>query len=181
VLSPWSSPPRPRPPCAVDRWVGPGWRLLERHELPVAAAPEVTLRALAALRLRDLPVVATLFTLRGLRYSPEATWSSFVTAPPFLALEEEPGRELVFGVATARPAPTSPEAFRVAAAAAGLAAVGTFRAEPREGGALLWTETWARTSGRTAAVLFGAYWLAIGPWSAWIRRILLRAARDRLR
>ncbi len=86
---------------------------------------------------------------------------------------------MVFGILTARPPPASPDAFRRAAPTAHLAAVASFRAEAAPGGARLATETWTRTSGRTAALAFGAYWLAIGPWSAWIRRLILRAARAR--
>jgi hypothetical protein len=118
------------------------------------------------------------------------TLRAFFGAPPFVLLEEDPGRELVFGVlrpgsgpgprarAPGAPrSPASPEAFRRALAAAPFAAVGTFRAEPRRDGSLLWTETWARTRGVPARAAFAAYWLAIGPWSAWIRRMFLRAAR----
>mgnify|MGYP003391044691 CR=1 FL=1 len=60
-----------------------------------------------------------------------------------------------------------------------MAAVGNFRVEPGGSGARLWTETWAQVSGPRARIAFGAYWLAVGPFSAWIRRMFLRAARAR--
>jgi hypothetical protein len=60
-----------------------------------------------------------------------------------------------------------------------MAAVGNFRVEPGVGGVHLWTETWVHAPGARQVLPFGAYWLAVGPFSAWIRRLLLRAARRR--
>jgi len=186
VLYPYGRHAPPRPAGAIDTWLGPGWRLLERHQLLVSAPPPAAVEALAGTRLRDLSAVAALFRLRGLRFSPEMSLRAFFSAPPFLLLEEETGRELVFGVQLPpasrkgrRQLPGTPAEFRAALPQAPLAAIGTFRAEPSGAGALLWTETWARTSGAGPRLLFGAYWLAIGPWSAWTRRLILRAARDR--
>ena len=185
MLRPYSrrSPARPR--CAIDAWVDERWTLLERHERTVAAAPELALRALAELRPRDLPAVRALFTLRGMRHAPDATLRGFFSAAPFVLLEEVTGRELVSGVLLPqrgadgrRRPPSTRDAFRRDLDAAPVAAVATFRADPRGEGAALWTETWVRTNGAAAGAGFAAYWLAIGPWSAWIRRILLRAARD---
>jgi len=151
----------------------------------VGAPPTDAVEALTGTRLRDLPAVAVLFRLRRLPFSREMSLRDFFSAPPFVLLVEEAGRELVFGVQLP-PArkdrrgqrPATPAAFRQALARAPLAAIGTFRAEPDGAGALLWTETWARAHGAVARLLFGGYWLAIGPWSAWIRRLILRAARE---
>lgn len=182
---PWSSPRRSRPRCALDAWVGPGWTLLEHHALDVAAPPATALESLAALRIRELPAVRALFALRRLRHSGHQTLREFFSTPPFVLLDDDPGRELVFGVLRPARGPEDGEhagdapadAFARALRAAPFAAIGTFRAEPRADGSTLWTETWARTRGRRAAVAFGIYWLVIGPWSAWIRRMFLRAAR----
>ncbi|MFO0582904.1 MAG: hypothetical protein U0229_11560 [Anaeromyxobacter sp.] len=185
MLHPWTRAAPPRPPCALDHWRD-GFRLLEAHALPIAAPPARALEALASTRIRDMPVVDTLFTLRGMGVPAGTTLRESFSTVPFTILEEEPGREFVFGVMlpprgrSARDVCASPAAFREALAAAPLGVVANFRAEPREGGgALLWTETWARTRGRRAALAFGAYWLLIGPFSAWIRRIFLRTARRR--
>lgn len=186
VLRPYSNRRDPRARCALDDWTGAGWTLLERHALPVDAPPERALSAALALRLSDVPAVRALFALRRLRHGPDQPLRDFFSAPPFAALADEPGREWVFGVM--RPAPGPDEAaggaagaaaFARALGAARFAAIGNFRAEPRDGGALLWTETWVRTRGVRAGATFAAYWLAIGPWSAWIRRVILRAARAR--
>jgi hypothetical protein len=185
MLRPYSSARPARLRCAADDWTAEGWTLLERHDLPVHAPPWTALAALANLRLRDLPAVRALFALRGLRHSAEMTLHDFFSTAPFVMLAEEPSREIVFGVLRARPGsgtgsarPTaSASAFRHALGTAPFAAIGTFRADPHDRGSLLWTETWVRTRGARARVAFGAYWLAIGPWSAWIRRMFLRAAR----
>ncbi len=186
MLFPYSQTTSPRAPCGGDRWVGSDWRLLERHEIQIQVPPDVAVDALAATPLRDLPAVVALFTLCGLRFSKEMTLRDFFSAPPFVLLEEEAGREMVFGVLVPpaggerrRRRPDSPAEFRSALDATPFAAIGIFRAEPEASGTRLWTETWAKTKGAGPGLLFGAYWLAIGPWSAWIRRMFLAAARAR--
>src|SRR5512137_913835 len=186
MLHPYARRVPPRPACGIDRWTGPGWRLLERHELPVPATPEEALAALAGAPLADLPVVTALFALRGLPSRREATLRELFCTRPFLLLSEEPGRELVFGVLRpaaepdgARRLPRTAGEFVEAAKRAPLGAVVNFRADPAPGGSLLWTETFAGTHGAGAGLWFAAYWLAVGPWSAWIRRMFLRVARDR--
>ncbi len=189
MLRPYSSTLSPRERCALDRWVGDGWTALERHEVHVRAAPAAALGALAALTIRELPWVRALFVLRRLPFEPGMTLREFFSTSPFVMLDEAPGRELVGGVLLpareppgrggVRRVPSTPAEMRIALSRAPVAAVATFRCEPEDGGARLWTETWVRTRGAAATALFGAYWLAIGPWSAWIRRMILRAARRR--
>jgi hypothetical protein len=185
MLFPYARRAPARPPCRLDAWRAGGFRLLEAHGLPVAAPPDQALAALDLVRVRDMPAARALFALRGLRASPDATLRTLFSDAPFAALEEAPGQEFVFGVQVPGPGHTgrstrvTPEGFRAAMDAAPLAVVANFRAEPRDGGALLWTETWARAQGAVPRVLFGAYWLAIGPFSAWTRRIFLRTARAR--
>jgi hypothetical protein len=190
MLLPYSHRVPPRAPCALDRWLGPGWRLVERHEVATVAPPARALEALARLRLREMPAVRALFALRRLRADPDQTLREFFSTTPFVLLDEVPGAELVGGVllpsgkrrrgSARRHQPRSPAEFEAALATAPFAAIATFRAEPRERArAVLWTETWVRTRGATPSALFSAYWLAIGPFSAWIRRIFLREARRR--
>ncbi|HEY6101400.1 MAG TPA: hypothetical protein VIW03_18320 [Anaeromyxobacter sp.] len=185
MLSPWGRA-APRVRCAIDRWTGAGWRLVERHEIAAPGPPAAALAALASVPLRELPAVRALFALRGLRFSAGMTLRDFFSTPPFVLLEEDRGRELVFGIlvpprdgAGRRRAPATPAEHRAALPRAPLAATGSFGAEAKGTTSLLWTETWVRTNGRLAASAFGAYWLAIGPFSAWIRRMFLRAGRRR--
>lgn len=191
MLWPYGSAGSPRPvPARIDAWLPAGaWRL-ERHAMEVRAAPAEALRAVGALAIRDLPAVGTLFRLRGIPHQAERDLRTFFTTAPFQLLEEEPGRELVAGIAgpfwqwrrdrLPPELPRSPEAFRGALAGGRMAAIANFRTEPADGGALLWTETWVSAPRPADAAAFTAYWLAIGPWSAWIRRIFLRAACRRL-
>jgi hypothetical protein len=163
--------------------------MLEHHaiELPVPAASAFA--AVSAVRVRDLPIMRALLALRGRRgaaVAGDATLTEFFGAAPFLALEEEQGRELVSAVAGpsargahARPAPRTPGELHAALESGRVIAVANWRVEPVAGGSRMWTETWvhAPTPGRRAA--FTAYWLVIGPFSAWIRRMVLRAAAAR--
>ncbi len=190
MLYPYARRVPPHAPCALDRWIGPGWRFLERHAIEVAASPGSALGALARLRMRELPAVRALLTLRGMRASPDTTLIEFFSTTPFVLLDEIPDVEFVGGIllpersgdgaGPSRRFPGSAAEFRSLLRRAPFAAIATFRAERREAGTALWTETWVRTRGITATALFSAYWVAIGPFSAWIRRIFLREARRRV-
>jgi hypothetical protein len=180
------APPRSAPAC-IDRWLPPGARRLEHHSIVVGAEPRAALAAIGAVRLRDVPIVGALFTLRGIPHRADATLLEFFGTSPFLILEEEPGRELVFGVVgpfwqlrrgrLPPRIPATPAEFRAALAEGRMAAVGNFRVEPTEDGSRLWTETWGWVPGSVEATAFTAYWMLVGPFSAWIRRLLLRAGR----
>jgi hypothetical protein len=176
-------------PAHLDAWLPPSAIELERHTLPVAADPGATLKAIDEVRWRELPVVRGLFTFRGLPHDGGRTIREFFVTPPFVLLEEAPGREVVFGVLgpfwqyrrgglpprVAR----SPDEFRHALADGTMAAIGSYGVERVGAGTLLWTETWVSAPGAAQRAAFSAYWLAIGPFSAWIRRMMLRAARRR--
>ncbi len=174
-------------PARIDRWLPRGARRLEHHSIDVAAEPDAALGSIGSVRLSDVPIVRALFAMRGIPYLTDMTLERFFGTPPFLVLDEEPGRELVFGVVGpfwhwwggSLPAgiPRTPEEFRAALAAGRMAGIGNFRVEPNGGGSRVWTETWVFTPGSRQAVPFVAYWMVVGPFSAWIRRIFLRAGR----
>jgi hypothetical protein len=125
--------------------------------------------------------------MRGIPHQAEMTRLQLFGSSPFLVLEEEAGRELVFGVVgpfwqlrrghLPPRIPRTPDEFRAALAVGRMAAIGNFRVEPVAEGSRLWTETWVSTPALPQAIAFTAYWLLIGPFSAWIRRLFLRAAR----
>lgn len=176
-------------PALLDRWLPAGaWRL-EHHAIEVAAAPAAVLAAVRAVRVGDVPAVRALFSLRGLPHEATGTLGQFFSTSPFLELQAEDGRELVFGVVgpfwawrrgrVPPRVPASPDEFRAALAGGRMAAIGNFRVEPGPERVRLWTETWVFAPGARQRLPFVAYWLAIGPFSAWIRRLLLRAARRR--
>jgi hypothetical protein len=164
----------------ISSLLGPGARRLHRHETAVSAAPDAAYHALLSVTLADLPVTRLLFRLRRIAYARGMTLREFFTTPPFRLLDEEAPRGATFGVTAllggAAP-PTDAASFRVVPA--GLKAAARFGVEPRDGGSAFVTETWAATSGVRAGALFRVYWLAVGPFSALIRRELLRAAKRR--
>jgi hypothetical protein len=187
-FTPWARPRRAG--AEIDRWLPPGARRLEHHALDCGGTPAAALSALQALTLRELPVVRALFAIRGLPSRPDLTLRDLFSTPPFVLLADEPGREVVFAIGiahgtrsalrTATALPRASDAFRSAAGELAFVAIGNFRAEAAARGALLWTETWAATSGAMATATFTAYWLAIGAFSAWTRRLFLRGAAVRL-
>ncbi len=189
---PWPYPIRTdtrRDPCRIDGWIPPRARKLEHHAIDIPAEPAAALAALAAVRLRDVPIVAGLIAMRGIPYQADMTLLEFFGTTPFLVLEEEAGREVVFGVVgpfwqirrghLPPRIPHTPDEFRAALADGRMAAIGNFRAEPTARGCRVWTETWVSTPALVQAVAFTTYWLFIGPFSAWIRRLLLRAGHSR--
>lgn len=169
----------------IHGWLGPNARLLQRHELFVAASPDRAYDALLDARFRDMPVVRLLFVLRRIPHTKEMTLRRFTSSRPFMLLEEDAPREIVFGVASGFPGGDAsqngmlwtPEDFRTFADPGGMRAIANFRVDPVDGGARLSTETWVETFGAGARRLFALYWLFIGPFSALIRREFLRAAR----
>jgi hypothetical protein len=187
---PWSTGPL-RDPARIDAWLPRGAWKLEHHAIDVEVEPGAALAAIDGVRLRDVPIVGALFAVRGLPYDPEDSLARFFSTSPFLILDGEPGRELVFGVVgpfwqwrrgrLPPRIPRTPEEFRAALVEGRMAAIGNFRAEPIPGGSRIWTETWAFAPLRHQAALLSCYWLLIGPFSAWIRRMLLVAAHRRAR
>ncbi len=173
----------------LDAWVPRGARKLEHHAVEVPVEPATALSALAGVRLQDVPVVASLMALRGIPFAREMTLLELFGTSPFLRLDEEPGREVVFGVVGPfwdirrghLPAriPATPDEFRAALSDGCSAGIGNFRAEPTATGSRVWTETWVSAPGFAQAFPFVVYWLLIGPFSAWIRRLMLRAGRSR--
>jgi hypothetical protein len=164
------------PPSAIDRWAGPGWHLLGSTDHIERLPP------LQPMRSPKCNCETSRWWQRSSHRAPlleEMTLREFFST---LVLEEEAGRSWSSACSSCErrghQRRTRLREFRGALPGSPFAAIGTFRAEAAEGGARLWTETWARTSGAVPGLLFGAYWLAIGPWSAWIRQMFLRAARD---
>lgn len=172
-----------RPPSLIDEWLGPEARLLERHELRVAAPPERVADAVQQVRLIDMPIVRLLIFMRGIRYSKEMTLRQIFSTPPFVILEEEPAQVVVFGVAgrpwrlRERPSTADPDQFRAPGQPGTMHVIANLRVDATESGSLVSTETWVETFGCRARWLFRAYWLIVGPFSALIRREFLRAAR----
>ncbi len=182
-------PPDHRPPALIDGWLGSGARLLERHDVSVAALPDRTYEATLQATFRDMPVARVLFTLRGIPHSRDMTLRQFFSTPPFLILEEDAPREIVFGVAgrltlpgagaKGQRRPSTPVELRAYVEDGAMRAIANFRVQATRSGSRLSTETWVESFGARARRLFRAYWFVVGPFSALTRREFLRAARRR--
>jgi len=190
MLWPYQRGSAAREPARIDAWLPPGAWMLEHHAIDVPLPPAVALEGVAGLRLGELPLVHALFRLRGLQHAAgDTTLLQFFSSSPFMLLEEQRGREVVGGTVgpfwqwrrgnRPRFVPETPAKFRETLAEGRMAALANFRADPVPGGARLWTETWVHAPALGQQAAFTAYWLNVGPFSAWIRRMFLRTARAR--
>jgi hypothetical protein len=137
----------------LEDWL-PEYDVRERHERRLDASPERALElALGAPAAPDR-IVRLLFRLRGV--PPAATIEDLAGRLGLLERERTP--TLWVGVGGRR--------VRVAI---------DFVARADGGGSVLSTETRVRASTRRARLVFRAYWLLVGPFSALIRRRWLRA------
>ena len=105
----------------------------------------------------------------------------------FILLADNPGKDLVLGLVGRFWLPTdqlvaiAPEDFRTAAPVGCAKAVWDFTIEDMASGvAHLSTETRILCLDDRSRKRFMLYWRLIGPFSAWIRREMLRAIRDRV-
>jgi hypothetical protein len=184
----------------IDRWM-PRWDARERHRIRVRAAPEAVYAALRTTDLAAHPLVRALLLLRAIPavVADRARWREMrerglrpITLAAFeehgfRVLDEDPPRELLIGLEGAfwKPSgnlrPVGPGTFAEPVPPGLARAAWNFRIEPRGvDGCLLGTETRVR-AGSGAAVALRLYWLLIRPGSGMIRRLMLRAVRNRAR
>ena len=163
----------------IDEWL-PEFDVGERHDIAVPLAPDRALElALSTPVASDLTVRA-LLTARGMAARTE-TIERFFPAHRFVVLARTPTEWVVGAVgAVWRPrgglVPLgTAEAWRAAQVAGTIKAAADFRAERIPGGSRLTTETRVKAIDERARRAFRLYWLAIGPFSALIRRRWLRA------
>jgi hypothetical protein len=139
----------------IDDWL-PEFDVGERHDAAVAAEPERAIDiALAAPAAPDR-FVGALFAARGMP-ARGRTIEEFLRSHPFDVLGRAP---------TEWAAALDRERIKIAI---------DFRAERIPGGSRLTTETRVKAMDDQARRTFRLYWLAIGPFSALIRRRWLRA------
>jgi len=169
----------------IDEWL-PQFDVGERHDvaLPVSAERALEL-ALDTPAAPDLAVRA-LLAARGIVACGE-TIERFFPAHRFVVLARTP-TEWVVGAMGAVWQPrgglvplADAAAWRAAAVPGTIKAAADFRAEPVPGGSRLTTETRVRAMDARARRAFRLYWLAIGPFSALIRRRWLRAIQTAAR
>jgi hypothetical protein len=180
----------------LDAFV-PAWQFGEFHEVRVNAPPARVYAAIEAVRADDIRLFRTLTWIRRLgRAAPESILApsqrpivEVATTSGFLRLADEPPRELLLGIvivvdpverAMKAAALRRPETF-TPPHVPGLCLVGmNFLIRPDGvGGAVLSTETRVFATDAAAHRAFATYWRTIYPGSAIIRRMWLRAIRQR--
>src|SRR5436190_4646701 len=167
---------------------------MESHTIEMGASPETVSRVLWTADLGGSSVIKGLMALRSL---PTMVWRPGQRRHPlqkvtlhamleagFEKLAEEPGREIVFGVAGRfwRPMdnilPFDQEHFQGPVPPGLARAMLNFRVQeinPKR--TLLSTETRVVCGDTVSRWKFRAYWVVIKPFSGLIRRIMLRAVR----
>jgi hypothetical protein len=163
----------------IDDWL-PDFDVGERHDAAVPLEPERALElALGTLAASDR-IVRALVTARGM-IARDETIERFFAAHRFVVLDRSPTEWVVGAVgAVWRPRGglvplADAEAWRAAQVPGTIKAAADFRAERIPGGSRLTTETRVKSTDARARRAFRLYWLAIGPFSALIRRRWLRA------
>ena len=163
----------------IDDWL-PDYDVGERHDVALPLEPEQALRLALATPAASDRVVRTLISARGMAARDE-TIERFFAAHRFVVLASTP-TEWVAGAVGAVWRPRGglvrlddAEAWRAAAVPGTIKGAVDFRAEPIPGGSRLTTETRVEAIDERARRAFRLYWLAIGPFSALIRRRWLAA------
>lgn len=180
----------------LDDWM-PRYEFVERHEILVHASPERAYQAILGVTAREIRLFRLFVWLRRPRLPlgdegpvsilrPEADRPILESARQggFLALERQPGEEVVYGTvvlaAQRAPADWGPSAFRQLLAPGYAKAAINFRVLPEPGGGCrVTTETRVHATDLRTRRRFAAYWRTIDPGS-WILRVTwLQAIRDR--
>jgi hypothetical protein len=182
------------PVTKLDEWM-PRWQVEERHTVSVAASPEKILAAIHAVKAKEIFLFSTLTAIRRCgRDGPESILNApeeksildVATLTSFVLLGEEPSRELVIGTVVAAPASArglgrlNPEVFRKTLPPGfALAAMNFLVLPDKAGGSTISTETRIYANTPSALRRFVIYWRVIHPGSDIIRRMWLRAIKQR--
>lgn len=160
----------------IDEWL-PEFDVGERHDVALPVVLERALELALSTPVAPDQVVRALLSARGMVAGTETIGRSH----RFVVLASTP-TEWVIGAVGAVWRPRGrlvplgdAAAWRAAAVPGTIKAVADFRAERIPGGSRLITETRVQAVDERARRAFRLYWLAIGPFSALIRRRWLRA------
>jgi hypothetical protein len=168
----------------------PVWQFDERHTRRVAAPPERVFAAIREVRADEIRLFGLLTWIRrGGRDLPESILNAgdrplldVATSSGFMALADDPPREVVIGTAVVRPrrrGEVTREMFAAVPRGYVLGAMNFAVASDGAGGSIVTTETRVCANGPVAMRRFRAYWRIIYPGSALIRRMWLRAVERR--
>lgn len=181
-----------RPATHLDRFL-PEWQFHESHGIGVEASPERVFEAIRSVRAGEVAFFRTLTAIRrGGRSSGESILDPAANRPlidaalrgGFTLLADDAPRELVVGMVVAGPpearAIRECEQFLQALPPGSSIAAMNFRVVPDGSGrCVVTTETRVYSNSPAAARSFAMYWRTIYPGSALIRRMWLRAIRER--
>jgi hypothetical protein len=156
----------------------PEYDVRERHERRVDATPELAVAAALGIPVAPDAIVRALFRLRGLGRGGSVLGA--VRAMGFAELVREPDC-VIFGVSGRPWTPRGGLAPFDKAGPGQVRMAVELSALPDGDGALLVTETRVAAMDAGARRAFRRYWLAVGPFSALIRRRWLAAAERALR
>jgi hypothetical protein len=183
----------PSPRMRLDAWL-PAWQFREVHSILVHASPGRVFRAVKDVTAGEVRLFRTLTWIRNPRPPWAETPESILAVPArrpildaalhsgFVLLEEDGEHEMVVGTLIGRGGAHVADAAAFAAAPGpGFAKAGmNFLLESEAGGWVrLTTETRVQASAGEGRRRFAAYWRAIYPGSALIRRMWLRAIKAR--
>jgi len=193
MVSPVAAPDRPLDRPTADSLLDtliPAFDFGHRHAIVVAAPTARVAEAAETYHLATdgSPVARLLFRLRGLT-PPSGTLREAGRAMGFTILAEEPGKELVLGVAGRFWAlderanlisPPDARAFVGFSRPGHAKAAMSLRFDPLAyGRTRLGTETRVTCVDPAAYRRFALYWTLIGPFSSWLRRDLLHGIARR--
>ena len=152
------------PMTQIDTFL-PHYDAHEFHTITIAGRPDAVYRAIRSLDFSRSPIIRSLFIL----------------------LADHPGQSVVLGLVGRFWLPTgqllsvAPEDFyAVEPAGCAKAAWDFVIEETRPGRVRLSTETRVRCMDARSRKRFMLYWRVIGPFSAWIRREMLRGIKSRV-
>jgi hypothetical protein len=184
----------------LDRYL-PKYDVTEAHAVVVDADTDLTWQAVQRSDLSQSAVIRVLLEMRSLpnrlqgflkrRPSepsrPPLTFDGMQRAG-FLLLGERPGHEIVFGIVVQpwkavtddEPAPhVEPGRFAAFDTPGYVKVAFNIRVEPYGSGrALITTETRTAATDPTSLRRFARYWMLVGPFSALIRRLMLRIVKS---
>lgn len=171
----------------------PAWQFREIHSVTVAAPPATVYEAIKRVRADEILLFRTFTWIRrGGRQAPpsilnagsETPLLDVATRTGFVMLADDPPRELVIATVVVRPpgprAPLTPDFFRQPVPDGFAIAGMNFVVQAAGQGSVVTTETRVFASSRSARRQFAVYWRAIYPGSAVIRRMWLRAIKQRV-
>jgi hypothetical protein len=178
----------------LDDWM-PRWQIRERHIIPVAASPEKVFAAIRAVRADDIFLFRTLIAIRRCgQDGPESILNApeqkpildVATQTTFFLLAEEVPRELVIGTVVAAPPQArasgrlTPALFQNNLQPGVVLGTMNFLITPDDhGGSTVSTETRIYANNKSSLRQFAIYWRIIHPGSDIIRRMWLRAIKQR--